>query len=236
MENNISGWQPEKTAMQKVVAFKFFPLVLLILNILFFFYILPADTAESYDIFFAILGGVIMMLLSFWTVSRLILERTWNRFSLLLNMLCISMLFVFGIFFLKRTGDFSSEMLKENGVATEGVIIGRTKIPGRRGGSIQSITVEFKTDKGAIAHAKIDVTEYQYETLTEGTRVPIKYSSEHTNIATLYATQNDYDEQAADSIKFQQYKAIYGEEKAKKLWKLKKAILNMSYRQLLLNI
>lgn len=224
MEDNINEWQPEKTVMQKVIAFKFFPILLLVLNVLFFFYILPIDIAESYDVFFAILGGAITLVLSFWSVFKLVSEKTWNEFYLLLSGICIASLFVFGIVFIMRTTDFSSGALKENGVITEAVVIDRTKIYGRRGKTIQSITVEFKTDKGVLAHAKIDVSDNQYQTLYEGVRVPIKYSSEHTNIATLNFAQNNYDDnpQAVDSIKFQQYRAIYGEEKAKKIMEAKK--------------
>ncbi|RZK12422.1 MAG: hypothetical protein EOO46_03200 [Flavobacterium sp.] len=223
MDNNVSEWQPEKTVMQKIIAFKFFPVLLLILNIFFFFYIIPIDIAQNNDIFFAILGGAITLVLSFWSVFRVFSESTWDSFYLLLSGICIGSLFIFGIAFIARTTDFSSETLKEDGLIAEAVVIDRTKIYGRRGKSIQSITVEFKTNKGELAHAKIDVSESQYEFFSEGRRVPIKYSSEYTNIATLYLNENAAQKpQSVDSIKFEHYKLIYGEEKARQILEAQK--------------
>lgn len=223
MNNNVSEWQPEKTIMQKIIAFKLFPILLLILNIFFFFYIIPIDTAQNYDIFFAILGGAITLVLSFWCVFQVFSESTWDSFYLLLSGICISSLFIFGIAFIARTTDFSSETLKENGLIAEAVVIDRTKIYGRRGKSIQSITVEFKTNKGELAHAKIDVSENQYDFFSEGRRVPIKYSSEYTNIATLHLNENaEQKPKSIDSIKFEQYKLIYGEEKARQILEAQK--------------
>ena len=223
MDNNVSEWQPEKTVMQKIIAFKFLPVLLLILNIFFFFYIIPIDTAQNNDIFFAILGGAITLVLSFWSVFRVFSERTWDSFYLLLSGICIGSLFVFGIAFIARTTDFSSETLKEDGLIAEAVVIDRTKIYGRRGKSIQSITVEFKTNKGELAHAKIDVSESQYDFFLEGRRVPIKYSSEYTNIATLYLNENAAQKpQSVDSIKFERHKLIYGEEKARQILEAQK--------------
>ena len=53
--------------VQKIV-----PACLLVFNIYLFFELIPDHIAEEYSILFAILGGIITMILAFWTADTLL--------------------------------------------------------------------------------------------------------------------------------------------------------------------
>ncbi|WNM20074.1 hypothetical protein [Flavobacterium capsici] len=224
-ENNTQAWEPEKTTWQKIRSNKFFPLFLMAFNVLFFFHILPPEIAEEYSISLGILGGVITLILSFWSVLSFVTDEVWEKTYLGFSLVCISSLFVFGYFFISKTVSFSSEELNKNGVYTEASIIDKTRIYGRRGKTIESMRVQFKTEKGEFANAEISITPYQYEQFYEGMVIPIKYSSKYPNIACIAYNKNESQEtnqSSKDSLIYQQYKMIYGEEKAKKILEARK--------------
>lgn len=178
--------ETEKTTREKILTNRFFPLILMGLNLYFFFYLIPLDIAESYSTILAILGGIITMILCFWIVfSWVKSDKLLDQIGIPLYIVSIASIFVFGYFFIVKTSDFASNELAKNAVYTEALVADKTKIYGKRGRSIQSINVIFTTENNKQVSAKISVTENYYEYLSKGMRIPIVYSSKHPNIAEI---------------------------------------------------
>ena len=174
-----------ETGTEDIPAYlKILPIPLLILNLLLFFKWIPNDVADNYSTLFAIVGGVITLVLCFWTVL-FVTPKLFDLAPIFLSLLCISSIFIFGWQFISKTVDYSSQELKEYGVQTEATIRDMTWIPGRRGNSIQYMEVAFRTNDNKVATADIDISKNQYRTFSRGTVVPIIYSSKHPSIARL---------------------------------------------------
>lgn len=167
------------TLIQKIV-----PVSLLVFNIYLFFELIPDHIAEAYSILFAILGGVITLILSFWTADTL-LRPLLKYIGIPIFLMCIASLFIFGYFYIVKTTSFSSDELAKNGVHTTAVIVDKTKIYGKRGRSVQSIDVRFTDQNQQRQEATIDVGNREYNSFRTGMEVPILYSSKHPNIARI---------------------------------------------------
>ena len=174
----------QKTTREKILTHKLLPIILMTLNISFFFYILPISIAESYSTLFAILGGVVTLILSFW-IFEILTPKLLEKIPILVGVIGISTFFIFGYFFITKTSAFAANELKENAVYTKAMISDKTKIYGKRGRSTQSISVRFLTKDNTKSIAKILVTKRYYEFLHEGMEIPIIYSSSHSNIAEI---------------------------------------------------
>lgn len=174
----------EKTLREKILTNKILPILLMGLNLALFFYIIPDHISERFGTFFAIFGGVITLILSFWIVGTL-LPKLFETIPVLTGLLCISTLFIFGYFHIVKTVDYSSDELAKYGVYTEAVIIDKTKIYGKRGRSIKSMEVRFVAKDNKTYNASIDLTDREYNSFREGMTIPIKYSSKHPNIARI---------------------------------------------------
>lgn len=186
MENQDLNKKKEfkETLFDKIITNKFTPVILLVFNILLFFYLIPINFAEEYSILLGILGAVITMVLVFWSFGALI-PKLSEKFPIFIGIIGVGSLFVFGIYFIAKTSNFSSNELNTNGVYTEALIVDKTKIYGRRGRSIQSIDVNFLTNKKEKVTVKIDVTDKYYRFLRKGTKIPIFYSENYPNIAEI---------------------------------------------------
>lgn len=157
---------------------------LLIFNIYFFFELIPDHIAEAYSTLFAIVGGVITLILSFWTADTL-LRSLLKYLAVPIFLLCIASLFIFGYFFIVKTTSYSSNELAENGVYTTATIIDKSRIYGKRGRTIQSIDVRFFDENNKRQEATIDISSREYNSYSSGMTLPIFYSSKHPNIARI---------------------------------------------------
>jgi len=172
------------TKKHPILTNKYLPLILLIFNYLLFFHIIPIGIAESFQILFAILGGALMVVFSFWTFGAL-LPKLFDKQPVLLSLVAISSLFVFGYFFISMTSDYESNQLKNFGVETKAVIIDKTKIYGRRGHTSCSMTVKFRTKENEIEKADILLSNAEYNSFKNGMMIYIYYSSENPDIARI---------------------------------------------------
>ncbi len=178
--------ETEKTVKSQILSNKFVPLILMVFNIYFFFYLLPIDIAEAYSIVLAIVGGVVTLVLSFWMVFTWIKsDELLDKIGVPFYLASIASLFVFGYFFIVKTSNFASDELAQNGVYTEAVIIDKTQIYGKRGRTTQNIDVRFVTQNNEQVNANILVDKKYYEYLNEGMTIPILYSSKYPKIAAI---------------------------------------------------
>ena len=161
---------PEKTTRQKILTNKFIPLLLMALNLSFFFYIIPIHIAEEFEIFFAILGGAITLVLSFW-IFLFVTPKLFDKIPIILGLFSISTLFIFGFYFIMRTSHFATNELVLHRTPTEALIVNKTKIYGKRGTTIQYINVQFMTTTKEEATAKINVPENSDTTFYEKSKV-----------------------------------------------------------------
>ena len=175
----------EETQQKKLSLFqKILPLTLLIFNLYLFFELIPDHIAEAYSTLFAIVGGVITLILSFWTADTL-LRSLLKYMAIPIFLLCIASLFIFGYFFIVKTTNYSSDELAKNGVYTTAIISGKTRIYGKRGKTIQSIDVRFLDENNERQEATIDISNSEYNSYNKGMTIPIFYSSKHPNIARI---------------------------------------------------
>lgn len=172
------------TTRKRIVENKFLPIILMALNLWFFFYLIPDAVAESYSTFLAIVGGVLTMVLAFW-IALFAMPKVFDSAPIFFGLLCISTLFVFGYLFIVKTSNFSSTELSKYGVLTEAIVIDKTQIYGRRGKTIQSMELRFTTKDGVLTTAKVSLSESEYERFDEGMKVPIHYSSKHPTIVAI---------------------------------------------------
>jgi len=172
-----------KTTREKVFTNKLLPVILMTLNLSFFFYLIPGYIAEEYSVSLAIIGGFITMILSFW-VFGVLTPKLYDKIPIFMGIFCISTLFIFGYFFIMKATNYGVDQLSKNGLLAKAVIIDKTKIYGRRN-STQNIDVQFITNKGQQATAEILISEAEYDLLYEGQTITIRYSSEHPNIAAI---------------------------------------------------
>ncbi|MES2574630.1 MAG: DUF3592 domain-containing protein [Bacteroidota bacterium] len=175
---------PKNTPRETILTNRFLPLILMILNLSFFFYLIPEHIADEYSISLAILGGVITLILTFWIFFMLI-PKLYDKIPIFMGLFGISTLFIFGYLFLVKTTNYNSNELSKNGVLTEAVVVDKTLIYGKRGRTIQNIDVQFVTKKGEQVTANIIVSRKEYDYYSEGMPVMITYSSEHPNIARI---------------------------------------------------
>ena len=178
--------ETEKTTKERILSNKFVPLLLMGLNLYFFFYLIPIDIAESYSILLAIVGGVFTMILSFWLVFTWIKsDDLLDKIGVPLYVISIATIFVFGYFFIVKTSNYASNELAKNVVYIEVVITDKTKIYGKRGRSVQSIDISYITKNNEKVSTKISVSIRYFDYLREGMRIPILYSSKHPKIAEI---------------------------------------------------
>lgn len=180
MTTTTENTQPKKLSLFQ----KLLPLALLLFNIYLFFELIPDHIAEAYSTLFAIVGGVITVILSFWTADTL-LRNLLKYLAAPIFLLCIASLFIFGYFFIVKTTSYSSNELSENGVYTTAIIADKTKIYGKRGRTIQSIDVLFFDENNEKQEATIDIGSREYNSFNKGMKIPIFYSSKHPNIARI---------------------------------------------------
>jgi hypothetical protein len=164
---------------------KLLPIGLMGFNVLVFFYLIPGNIAESYSTFFAILGGVITVILSFWIII-VTLPSLLDKAPIVTGILCMSTLFLFGYQYITKTSNFSSQQLRENGVYTDAIIVKKSQFTGRRGRTTQSIRVRFYLHDKKTAEAKILVGSKEYNYFKKGQIISIKYSSKYPEIATIF--------------------------------------------------
>jgi len=160
------------------------PLLLSVLNVWFFFYVIPDYIAQRFSVTFAIVGGVLALIFAFWLVA-LAFEKVLERFPIAVGLTCISTIFIFGYFFIVQTSGFRSNELKTYGLKADAVIVDKTRIFSPKGGSIQNMDVAFKTAKGESMISTIDLGANEYDRFEEGMLVPIYYSSKNPDIARL---------------------------------------------------
>lgn len=172
----------EKTLREKIITNKFFPLLLMVLNLSFFFYLIPEHIADEYSISLAIIGGLITLVLSFW-IFFMLTPKLYDQIPIPMGLFGISTLFIFGYFFLVKTTSFSSDELSKHGILTEAVIVDKTQFYGKRGRTIQNMDVQFITNDGKEIIANIILSENEYEKYYEGMPIKIIYSSQYPNIA-----------------------------------------------------
>jgi hypothetical protein len=181
---NKKQMKTKKTISKKILTNKLLPLILMGLNLYFFFNLIPIHIAEEYSMFLSITGGVITAFLSFY-IFAIIIPELLNDMPVFLGIIGISTIFVFAYFFIKKTSHFASNEIFKNGIHREAEIIDKTQIYGKRGKSVQTINVSFLTENNKKATATINITEKYYNNLSEGMKIPIIYSSKHPNIAEL---------------------------------------------------
>lgn len=169
---------------EKILSHRLTPLFLMALNIGLFFYFIPEHIAERFNMLFAILGGVITLIISLWIVE-LIMPKLLDKVPIITGLFCISTFFVFGYFFIVKTTNFSVNQIASNGILTNAVVIDKTKIYGKKGNSIHSMKVTFETKDNNKKEATIDLTDTEYSYFKKGMSIPIYYSSKHPNIATI---------------------------------------------------
>ena len=174
----------EQSIQEKILESKPFPLIIMALVIFFFFYVIPEHIAERFDIFFAIVGGTMMIFLSVWSIERLS-TKFFDKMPTITALCCISTLFIFGCCFISKTSRFAVKEIRENGIFTEAVILNKNIFYGKRGRRIYNMRVSFTTEKNQHYTTNINLTENEYEDFQSGRIVPIYYSSDHPNITSI---------------------------------------------------
>lgn len=170
--------------MTYLISKRYVPLVLLILNCIIFFVLLPGAVAEEHSSLFAILGGAITVVLCFWTFAKTTPNLS-GTFPLLTNITAILSFFLFAILFIYRAASFKERDLEKNGIVTMARIVEKTWIPGKRGRALTSIRVVFQTRSKGLAGASIDISKRKYSELAEGMKIPVLYSEAHPGMAAL---------------------------------------------------
>lgn len=163
---------------------KFFPLVMIVLNYLLFFHIIPISVANDFYILFSIVGGVLMLVFTLWA-SVTLMPNLLEKFPIAVGITSILTIFVFGYFFIVRTSNYTSNQLTENGVKTHAVVVDKTRIYGKRGRTINSISVQFITAKKEKVETSIDISSTKFEEFQKGMNIIVIYSSENPKIAEI---------------------------------------------------
>lgn len=158
--------------------------MLLIITIDVIFNRIPEAVQERFDIFLAIIGGVITLILTVWIINNS-LPILWDKIPTITGLLCISTLFIFGIILISKTSAFHSKQLKEYRVFTEAIIVDKTKLYGKGFRRLYNMKIRFMTEENKNSFAKILLSRDEYERFDEGEIIPIYYSSENPNIARI---------------------------------------------------
>ncbi|MEN9639899.1 MAG: hypothetical protein RLZZ262_1768 [Bacteroidota bacterium] len=162
------------------------PIGLLGFNLYLFFDLIPIHIAREYSVLFAIVGGVFTMILSIWIIfSWITSDKLADQAGIPAGLFSVSMLFVFGFYFISCTSNFHSKELATNGVRAVAVVTDKTQIYGKGARTIQSIDVDFFTNSNERVSANISVTERFFDELYEGMQIPIIYSSKYPNLAEI---------------------------------------------------
>lgn len=177
--------EDELTLQQKILTNKFTPLVLMLLQLWFFFYVIPPDVADNYFVFFSILGGAITCALSFWLIG-LWCPILYDKIPIITGLFCISTLFIFGMAFIWMTTQFSSNQLRKNGVVTLAVVVDKTQYFNHKGHTTQNMDVEFVLPDNTKHRSNILLTEHEYHNIQQGMTLPIMYSSAYPDVAAMY--------------------------------------------------
>ena len=168
---------------------KLLPLPLFVFNLMLFFYIIPDDVAENNSIVFALIGSITTLVLSFWVVIAL-MPKFLEETPIFTGLMCISTLFIFGIAFITKTVNYSSEQLQEFGVVTEATVIDKTRIYGKPPSTAEYMEVQFKTESNKWQKATLDISKSDYDKYQRGDKVYIRYSAEHPKIARIDYEKN----------------------------------------------
>ncbi|MBL7772917.1 MAG: hypothetical protein JNM95_08650 [Chitinophagaceae bacterium] len=162
---------------------KMFPLVMLLFTQALFFLLLPKSAAEEFSITFALIGGVMSLVFSFWTAA-ILFPSLLDKFPIATGITCISSLFIFGVAFIGMTTSYASNELDRYGKRVRAKVSDLSKIIGKRN-DMYSMTVVFPCEHQVNCEASIDLSEREYDALEEGSDVNIIYSTEHPNIARI---------------------------------------------------
>jgi len=163
---------------------KWLPFLLLVINLWLFFSVIPDPVAENNSILFGIVGGVITLVLSFWVIVSL-LPKFLEEAPIFAGLTGISTLFLFGIFFITKTVNYSSQQLKENGVVTEATVIDKTRMYGKPPSTAEFMDVQFLSEENKWQKATIDISKSEYDRYQRGDKVKIHYSAEQPQIARI---------------------------------------------------
>jgi hypothetical protein len=186
-ENQKSG---KNKLVKRALNFKKgLPLLLQVFNLVLFFLFIPDAVAEEYSIFFAIVGGVSTLVLSFWIIVAL-LPKFLEEAPIFAGLTGISTLFIFGITFITQTVNYSSQQLEEFGVVVEATVIDKTRIYGKPPSTAEFMDVQFLSEDNKWQKATIDLSKTEYDRYQRGDKVFIHYSSEHPNIARIAYGRN----------------------------------------------
>lgn len=187
IENAFGNYRQNKTknfnAKYPLLAHKLTPVILLILFCILYFFIIPNKTAFLFGMPLGILGGLIILALTIWTLFKI-----WPNFSekniAKVVIIGIVTLTIFMTTFYLKISNFSDNELDKKGVITNAIITSRSqwRIKSSRK---STIVVLFQTKENVTEEASIEVSENEYNVLTEGKEIRIKYSSENPEIATL---------------------------------------------------
>ena len=170
----------------------FTPVVLLASTLFLFFYLIPKNVAADNYIFFALVGGLFTLVLTWWTLAKLFPTFSDKYFGGLV-IISIASLFVFGGFFIKMTVNFERNELKEHGVLTKAVIVDLTQISNGRGRRMSTMKVKFKTTDNYDALTTMDISDAEFNSFNEGMEIPIIYSSKFSSIARIAYPQTIID-------------------------------------------
>jgi hypothetical protein len=168
----------------KELFLRFLPLFLLVFTIVLFFFIIPTHIAERIDVLLAIVGGVLTLVFTIWVVSDLI-PVLFDKIPIITGLLCISSLFIFGVFFLKKTTHYASDQINQNGILTEAIILNKTRMYTLKGNSTQSMKVRYTTNDRKVKQTKILLSEREFKVFEKGMTIWIYYSSKNPSIATI---------------------------------------------------
>lgn len=157
--------------------------VLLVLNIVFFFYVLPLDVVHEYLTMLAIVGGLITLTLSIWTVGKL-MPVLFEKIPIISGLACVCTFFVFGYFLISQSVNQTTDELIKYGTTANATVIDKTSISAKRK-DMTSIDAVFKVENGEEYTVTFTVTEKMYEQFKVGMTIPIIYSSEHPEVARI---------------------------------------------------
>ena len=171
---------------------RFTPVGLLALNLSLFFYLIPKNVAADNYIFFALVGSLFTLVLTWWTLARLFPVFSDKYFAGLV-LISMASLFLFGGFFIKMTVNFETNELKEHGVFAKAVIVDLTQISNGRGRRMSTMKVKFKTTDNYDGLTTIDISDAEFNSFNEGMEIPIIYSSKFSSIARIAYPQTIID-------------------------------------------
>jgi hypothetical protein len=176
--------EEEASLKVKILTHKLTPILCGVLLVLFFFKVIPDSTADNYKYFFALFGGAISIIISLWIVG-LNAPILFEKIPILSGVVCISTFFIFGYLFITKTSEYANTELTINGVKTEAIVIGKSRIYGKGGRSINKMKVRFVTDKNRSHISTLELGDFEFDLYEEGMPVAIYYASSNPNVVRI---------------------------------------------------